>query len=53
MMVEANFVDALSRATKSRREIKSLVESGYGDKNISYYVINSFITAGKTKNLPK
>ncbi len=49
----AQFVDALSRATKSRRDIKSLVESGYGDKNISYRVINSLIKTVKDKKFTK
>jgi hypothetical protein len=37
----------LSRAAKSRQEIKSSLESKYGDKNMSESQINSLIKAVK------
>jgi hypothetical protein len=53
-MTEAQDVVApLTRAAKSWREIKFLVESAYGDKNVSYSLINTLIEAAKDVKLTK
>jgi hypothetical protein len=49
MTEEWNFVAALPRTAKSLREIKSLVESAYGDKNVSNSLRNSLVKAVKDK----
>jgi hypothetical protein len=49
-MTEAwNFVAALARAGKSRREIKLLVDAAYGDKGLSVSQINRIIKAVKKR----
>jgi hypothetical protein len=44
-----NFVAALARARKSRREIKLLVDAAYGDKGLSVSQINRIIKAVKKR----
>jgi hypothetical protein len=47
MMEVRNFVAALARAGKSRKEIKPLVDAAYGDKTLSKSQINVIIKAVK------
>jgi hypothetical protein len=42
-----DFVAALARAGKSRKEIKPLVDAAYGDKTLSISQINRIIKAVK------
>jgi hypothetical protein len=47
-MTEAqNFVAALARARKSRKDIKPLVDAAYGDKSLNVSQINRTIKAVK------
>ncbi len=48
-----NFVVALVRTAKSLWELKSSVESGYGDKTMSYSQINCFIKVVQDQKLTK
>jgi ribosomal protein L12E/L44/L45/RPP1/RPP2 len=52
-MDSQDFVAALARAAKSRQEIKSSEESVYGQKNISYSLMNILIKLVKDKKLTK
>jgi hypothetical protein len=52
-MDSQDFVAALARAAKSWQEIKSSEESVFGQKNISYSLINILIKVGKDKKLTK
>jgi hypothetical protein len=47
-----DFVAALARAGKSRKEIKPLVDAAYGDKALSKSQINRIIKAVKEGNQP-
>jgi hypothetical protein len=53
MTTARNFVAELDRAEKRQQEIKSLIDSTYGDKKMSYSDINCLIKAVKYLKLSK